>query len=336
MTKRRFTLHKVLFLVGIIILAGAFFVFFKSLGASLGKSTAPEKISIAPYYFTEEGEAAELSIIYYPADPQPGDFLLVEAGPFSGEEPNFLSFDFDGVKADSFEAAGLRYTLIAISCDSEPGSYELKLKSGRVEAPGEVLAETPLFLGEKEFSLSRFSMPLEVTQGWTAKRLEEEREMIYQARAISAPLPLWEGGFLTPAEGYVSSEFGAVRIINDNPPRRHQGIDLAASLGEPVFAAANGTVHLAALLLSGGNTVILDHGLGLFSAYMHLDTLAVEKGDRVAKGEILGTVGSTGYSTGPHLHFEVTINQEAVNPLQLFTDSLQLVPPAYVATFDQQ
>src|SRR5665647_2010269 len=98
---------------------------------------------------------------------------------------------------------------------------------------------------------------------------------------------------------------------------RHSGLDLAAPLGTPVHAPNNGKVTLAAGgLLSTGNTIVIDHGMGLFTSYYHLNTMNVKAGDAVNKGDVIGTVGTTGFSTGPHLHYAVSIYNTNVNTYQ--------------------
>ncbi len=280
---------------------------------------------IEPYFLRPGDNKQSPDILFYPEVPRPGDFLIVEAGPFAAGSSPQLKLGFDGTAFTSYEAGGLLYTLVAISCDSEPGLYNVHYEPGGPAAD--------LVIAEREFPLSRFSMPADRTTGWTTERLAEDREKVRLARDSSAPFPLWTDRFILPVEGRITSEFGALRIINNNPPRRHSGIDIGAPEGTPVLAANSGNVQLAEYLLSGGNTVIIDHGIGLTSTYMHLESIAVEQGAIVDGGTMIGTLGMTGYATGPHLHWEVNIGQEAVNPEQLLANDLLWVPPAYVASF---
>jgi hypothetical protein len=263
-------------------------------------------------------------LIAYPRSPAPGDFIVLEAGPLAHDADTELLFDFPATAAEIYRAGGLLYALIAISFDAMPGSYPIILHS-----ESETL-ETFIDIAEKEFRVSRFSMPPDRTEGWTAARLAEDREKVWLAREETKPYPLWLQRFIQPLEGRISSEFGAVRIINNNAPRRHTGLDIAADTGTPVVSPNRGIVRLAEFLLSGGNTVIIDHGLGLSSTYMHLDLINVEPGQLVERGGLIGTVGMTGYATGPHLHWEVNIGQTPVNPDQLINNDLLWVAPAYV------
>jgi murein DD-endopeptidase MepM/ murein hydrolase activator NlpD len=146
----------------------------------------------------------------------------------------------------------------------------------------------------------------------------EFAQLVKPARTLSAKEKLWEGKFIMPVEGELTTDFAEIRYVNNEPSSsRHSGLDLAAPKGTPVLAPNNGFVTFAMKgLLSPGNTVVIDHGMGLFTSYYHLDTIGVEKGDEVTKGDVIGTVGSTGFSTGPHLHYAVSIYNTYVNPYQ--------------------
>ena len=145
-------------------------------------------------------------------------------------------------------------------------------------------------------------------------------KVVKPARALSEPERLWEDGFVMPVEGRLTTEFAQIRYVNrELSSSRHSGIDLAAPSGTPVQAPNSGKVTLAAPgLLSTGNTIVIDHGMGLFTSYYHLNAMNVTAGQSVSKGDIIGTVGSTGFSTGAHLHYAVSIYNTYVNPYQSF------------------
>lgn len=138
--------------------------------------------------------------------------------------------------------------------------------------------------------------------------------LLPQAVALLAGVSWWETGYLQPVTGPVSSGFGW-RNIAVNGNRFHSGVDLAASLGTRVVAARSGRVVRAGWWGTYGNVVVLDHGDGTETRYAHLSSYAVETGDVVRQGDTVGGVGSTGASTGPHLHFEIRIDGSAVDPL---------------------
>ena len=129
----------------------------------------------------------------------------------------------------------------------------------------------------------------------------------------------WENPFLQPVSGEITTQFGCIRYTNDDPtPSRHGGIDIAAKTGTDVLAANNGRVLFAERIQLTGNTVVIEHGYGLKSFYYHMDSLSVSAGDAVKKGDKIGEVGTTGYSTGPHLHFALAVNNVFVNPWTAF------------------
>jgi murein DD-endopeptidase MepM/ murein hydrolase activator NlpD len=111
--------------------------------------------------------------------------------------------------------------------------------------------------------------------------------------------------------------FGSRRVFNDQPRGEHSGIDLSAATGTPVLAVGDGTVVLAADHFFSGRSVFIDHGDGLVSMYFHLDTIGVDTGDEIARGERLGTVGATGRVTGPHLHFGLRWRGARIDPMEL-------------------
>lgn len=135
------------------------------------------------------------------------------------------------------------------------------------------------------------------------------------SRLNSVPEKLWEDEFIMPATARITTEYGEKRYVNNAlTSYRHSGIDIAAKKGTEVLATNSGKVVLAMNLIVSGNTVVVDHGLNLFSAYKHLDYMNVSAGEYVDKGHILGVVGTTGFSTGPHLHFEISINNTTLDP----------------------
>jgi len=127
----------------------------------------------------------------------------------------------------------------------------------------------------------------------------------------------WRLPMQRPVPGEVSSAFGLRRVFNGQPRSQHKGLDLRGAAGTPVLAAADGTVALAEELYFSGNVVYLDHGLGLFSVYAHLSAIEVRPGQQVGRGQVLGRVGSTGRSTGPHLHLGCYALGAAVDPTPL-------------------
>jgi murein DD-endopeptidase MepM/ murein hydrolase activator NlpD len=145
----------------------------------------------------------------------------------------------------------------------------------------------------------------------------EEVELLKGFRQNLTDVRYWQDRFIEPVDGCMVSPFGVKRYRNHKPTGEyHGGVDLRSPAGTPVRAAADGTVKLAQLVTVLGNTVGLDHGQGVETLYMHMSKLAVEPGASVKQGDVLGYVGTTGRSSGPHLHWTLYVNSVQVNPGQ--------------------
>lgn len=135
----------------------------------------------------------------------------------------------------------------------------------------------------------------------------------------------WTETFLQPCFARISTEFGLYRYTNNNPnPSRHTGIDIAADTHTPVQASNAGRIVRAESIIYTGNTVVIEHGGGLKTYYFHMESLQVKEGDLVERGQVIGTVGSTGYSTGAHLHFEVKLGKSSLSPWELFDGTSEI------------
>ena len=136
-------------------------------------------------------------------------------------------------------------------------------------------------------------------------RIKSDQAAVAAARqTLAAAGDFWRG-IDWPVTGRISGVFGSQRILNGQPRQPHYGIDIAAPTGTPVYAPASGLVTLVKDLYFSGWTIIINHGLGLNSTFLHLDSTAISVGDTVQRGSIIGTVGSTGRSTGPHLDWRL-------------------------------
>lgn len=133
---------------------------------------------------------------------------------------------------------------------------------------------------------------------------------------------LWHGSFILPLANDFSTAFGTKRIMNKKRVSVHRGLDIRGQMGEMVKASNRGRVVLAEELFFGGNTVIIDHGQGIYTLYMHLSEFKVQPGTIISKGDTIGFVGASGRATGPHLHFGVKVYNISVNPVSLVELSL--------------
>ncbi len=150
-------------------------------------------------------------------------------------------------------------------------------------------------------------------------RIIKENKMIASARAINSDLTYFKDDFIMPVDGIITGVYGSQRILNGKPKWPHYGIDIAAEQGTKIKSAANGIVTMAEpdLYYTGG-TIIMDHGHGISTIYSHLERLLVERGQEIKQGQIIGTVGSTGRSTGPHLDFRINWFQTRLDPMTVF------------------
>lgn len=201
---------------------------------------------------------------------------------------------------------------------------------GRDAAPAATLTVTgadgnvtshPLEIAQREYRVQRIDgLPKKFVTppDDVLKRIRADAAAAAKAREIDRPETDFGSGFRWPAIGIVSGVYGSQRILNGEPRRPHFGIDIAAPQGTQVVAPADGTVTLVHPdMYFTGVTLFLDHGHGLSSAFLHLESVTVEEGQRVKQGEQIATVGSTGRSTGPHLDWRINWFTERLDPALL-------------------
>ena len=160
-------------------------------------------------------------------------------------------------------------------------------------------------------------------------RIKKENQTVRQIRQAGGhPEPLFiESGFISPVAGTVTGVYGSQRILNGQPRSPHSGVDIAAAKGTPVVSPAKGITRLAAKdFYLMGNTLMIDHGLGVMSIFIHLDSLDVGEGERVEQGDVVARVGKTGRATGPHLHWGISVGLTTIDPARL-PNKETLLPP---------
>jgi murein DD-endopeptidase MepM/ murein hydrolase activator NlpD len=216
------------------------------------------------------------------------------------------------------EQKGIYEGLIGIDMGTRPASYEVKVTAR--DGDGQVYSGRLLLKVEKvDFGTEELSLPSHLVD-LKAKDLERVKKEAKQLQTLFESFReerLWRGAFVRPVEGEISGAFGLNRIINGKQGSPHTGVDLKAEEGIPILATNSGMVVLVDELFFTGKSVILDHGWGLYSMYFHLSEVSVKKGDRVDTGAMLGRVGSTGRSTGSHLHWGIKLNGARVDPFSL-------------------
>ena len=211
--------------------------------------------------------------------------------------------------------AWLAFAGFDLDASTGPERLELELSEGGKPHywSGQVIVEPKAYPTQEVKVEQKYVTPPKADE----ERAEKEARLLARLYAERTPKPLFKGAFVSPIPGALSSRFGERRIFNGVPKSPHGGADLRAKQGVPVKAAAGGRVALAEDLFYSGNTVILDHGLGLFTIYAHLSRVDVKQGQVVSRGKRLGLVGATGRVSGPHLHWGAKLLGARVDPFSL-------------------
>jgi murein DD-endopeptidase MepM/ murein hydrolase activator NlpD len=256
----------------------------------------------AAYYPAKEAAktAIQSEWTLLPKTASPGDVVLVRH-----KEAGEISWQGKKYPLQPFGSGYFAY--LPLTIDIKPGQYPI--------------GDQVLTVKAKKFE----TQYLEVTKQMESMRqdtarIQADQKKIDMARSHSDPQFLFSSNFIQPVEGVLTTPYGYTRYVNGKYDSSHRAIDLAAKEGTPIKATNDGIVALADSLYLTGNSIYLDHGMGLFSQYAHMSELRVKTGDKVKKGDIIGLVGTTGFSTGPHLHFTFWANNVPVNP-NLFFDS---------------
>lgn len=252
--------------------------------------------------------AVDLPIAY----PKQGGFLLVRLlhPPPGAEETTVL---FAGEIYTLLEDGDDRLAVIGLATDFPVGDYVLE-----VLADGEPIGSIPVPVVAGGYAQIALTVPQESIDLLSdAAAIEEERRLVTQAYATFTLERLWAGPWLTPVQGPTTNAFGVQRSVNGGPFGTHGGTDIAAEGGTAIAAPARGRVVLAQPLYLLGNSVIIDHGAGLLTGYHHMSSIAASAGQEIAKGDLVGYVGATGFVSGDHLHWEVRIHGVKVDPLLL-------------------
>ena len=215
------------------------------------------------------------------------------------------------------------YALAGVPVETAPGRYDLRVK--------EILAGNKLAEIRVTVKVGRASYPkitIKVARQFTepspqqVQEIAADKEVKQKTFAVETPERMWKGPFLPPVSAPISDVFGTARVINQEVKSRHLGLDYGVSTGTPVHAVNQGTVLLARPLFFEGNCVVLDHGQGLLSLYLHLSDFRVKEGDEITAGQLIGLSGGTGRATGPHLHLAVRWQGVYVNPAILLKMNL--------------
>jgi murein DD-endopeptidase MepM/ murein hydrolase activator NlpD len=235
------------------------------------------------------------------------------------DEPGVESVEvqWDGRTVPYSRSGAVWSTLIGVDLDTKPGNHNVEV---RVKKNG-VVEKRPLTLTvtSGNFPIERLTVAEEFV-ALSAENLERSQRESSEIDAIHktmSPEPLWTAGFTVPIPDRTGSNFGKRRVFNGESRNPHGGADLRATTGTPVRSTNRGRVVLAKNLFFTGNTVIVDHGLGIYTLYAHLSRIDVTKDALVERAQLLGLAGATGRVTGAHLHWGARVQNARVDPFSL-------------------
>lgn len=254
-----------------------------------------------------------------------GSLLLVEVrsrmplaeltGKWADRSVGFWSLAM-GQKSGSVE---LRRGLLGVDLEKPPGTYKFSLDLQTANGK-RISCTLNIPVGRGKFATEKLQVEKQFVEPSPEQinRANEERQQLREIFDSVTPEKLWQGSFRVPLDGAsTGGNFGKRRVLNGQPGSPHGGVDFPALMGTPVHAAQRGRVVLAQELFFSGNTVVVDHGLGIYTFYGHLSEIDAKVGEDLEVGAILGKVGATGRVTGPHLHWGLTVERARVNPSQI-------------------
>lgn len=247
-------------------------------------------------------------IVLSPSSPGPGDIMIVTVRGMNGP----VDGSFNGRKIYFNPSQDAFRAVVGIDLFTAPGSYTLEVAGvGSTE-------HRAIVVRKKEYPEQHLKLPKDMVELSPENEARVEREL----KLTNSIWPnetgrVWDGGFMNPREGKIATIFGVRRFMNKIPKNPHTGVDVEAEEGDPVHAPNSGVVALVDDLYYSGNSVVLDHGQGVYTMFFHLSKALVTPGQQIKKGDVIALVGSTGRSTGAHLHWGVRMQGARVDPLEL-------------------
>jgi len=240
--------------------------------------------------------------------------ITIRSAAVSGASARLNGNDYAFVSSDDDRF----FTLVPLPIDMAPGRYALTFTVNTMDGKNRQFTST-VNVSSTEFPFQRITVNKQYVTppDDVIERIMKEVDLVTGVYASGTDAWLGTGAFIIPSQGAIRKNFGEKRIFNNERHSIHKGVDIRSAYGWTVSAANAGKIVLARDLYFAGHTVIIDHGVGLFSLYCHLSRIHVREGQTVAKGALIGSVGATGRVTGPHLHWGVKLCGHAVNPLSL-------------------
>ena len=277
--------------------------------SSVSEASVPEEPEPEP-----EPEPVKPEIILSASEVQRGSYMLVRINNYEGEEIKYT--DFLGYERSFFEYDGGWLSLIPVKTAAKAGDYVLTISIDG-ESFNRDIKVTDREFEEQYLTVSPSTLEETLESDFARAEFSEKAEPM---KKVFTPQKLWNGEFVLPLEAQykVSTSFGTYRTFSNGSTEWHNAVDMATKGGTPVYATNSGNIIFAQYLQLTGNTVIIDHGMGVLSWHYHMRSICVSEGDFVEKGMKIGEVGTTGLSTGNHLHFGMTVGG-------IFTDPMKIV-----------
>ena len=256
-------------------------------------------------------QAGAFQASVFPSQIHPGDAFMIRVSGLKSATGPTAYLNNEPLRFSSC-GDGCYVAIAAVDLNSGPRTQKIALTAGNHKS---VLRLRVL---KSSFQTIHLTLPEGKVSPGTEdlERIRKEADLLQSIWGIDSER-LWEGDFVLPLENPLSTPFGTKRIINKETNSIHRGQDIRGREGEEVHSSNRGRVVLAEELFFGGNTVVVDHGQGIFTIYMHLSRFNAGPGDILEKNAVIGYVGSSGRSSGPHLHFGVKIAGINANPVSL-------------------
>lgn len=273
------------------------------------KKIAGFSVILSVVFFAFSAGAADFEVSSF--DLRRGDTAIIY---FKDENLSVKSAEFNGQQVSFFKYKNQYVAVFGIAAAKKPGTYPLKI----VFADGKTFEKDFVVKGGKAVRVALdITKQVGLTPQGLVNKLQEKKKNLESVFDLKSEDIFFNQPFGLPLKDNtkIGSRFGEIRVTGGNEIR-HVGMDLKAPLKAAVAAINKGIVRKAYNDSVYGNTVIIDHGHGIFSTYLHLDSIKASEGKNVKKGEIIGFVGQTGYASGPHLHLSVKINSVSVDPLR--------------------
>jgi murein DD-endopeptidase MepM/ murein hydrolase activator NlpD len=294
----------------------------KYLGTISNSEILVEKQTIE---YLEEKSVEELDLIplfsFSSTELEQGDTLIILAENISENDGIIGKFDNQLFDFFPINSVGKKVALLGIDAKKVPGDYSLS-----IFLSDELLIEKVIKVSKSDFYITKIIITPELEEkGFTASNISEnistkEAIIVYNIIKNYSPKAYFNQAFIYPLDEIVDvGAFGNIRKDN-GVTIQHLGVDLDAIEGTPIYAINDGQVVFVEELTVFGKTIIIDHGLGIYSLYLHLSEFNVSEKESLSKGKIIGFSGNTGWSTGPHLHLSIKINGASVDPLKFISN----------------